>query len=57
MSPENSTVLYKQHAILREEGSIRAQQSWQLRGAESGLCGEEEEWWSLFRMDVGHKCL
>ena len=41
MSPENSGVLHKQHAMLREKGSTGAQQSWQLHGAGSGLCGEE----------------
>lgn len=42
MSPENSgEVLYKQHAILREKGSTRGQQSWQLHGTVSSLCGEE----------------
>lgn len=57
MSPENSgEVLYKQHAILREKGSTRAQQSWQLHGTESGLCGEEVGTVE-FRRDVGQKCL
>lgn len=57
MSPENSgEVLYKQHAILREKGSPRAQQSWQLHGTGSGLCGEEVGTVE-FRRDVGQKCL
>lgn len=41
MSPENSgEVVSKERAILREKGSARAQQSWQLHGTGSGLCEE-----------------